>query len=317
MDVKKRPEIDVSPQGENIFETIFLIGHCGAPISFYKYPEEQVEIVLFSCNWGEEGTFRGSGFSNGPDLPISMSPRRYFGASAWPFCGKILPSRGATGRILTPPCGKIPPLWWWNPPVKGPERAMSWMLTKTCSFDAPCRAAPSGLSYVLKLVNPATHFACSNFSDIKFWEFSECITQDAADFGTKLTKLKRSSRRAYELLCVVVDCTHVLKRCSKGCCSLSDVVTRSSHIDSIWRLHRWTWWTIWRGLWNEQAGFRRQWRQEKDMAGLKKNKNGSCLTVALYVIWSHTFCLITAHHHVLRMHWQMLIIHRSAYVRTT
>ena len=50
MDVKKRPEIDVSPQGENIFETIFLIGHCGAPISFYKYPEEQVEIVLFSCN---------------------------------------------------------------------------------------------------------------------------------------------------------------------------------------------------------------------------------------------------------------------------
>ena len=38
-DTKKRPEIDVSPQDENIFETIFLIGHCGASISRYKYPE--------------------------------------------------------------------------------------------------------------------------------------------------------------------------------------------------------------------------------------------------------------------------------------
>jgi hypothetical protein len=33
------------------------------------------------------------------------------------------------------------------------------MLTKTCSFDAPRRAALGGLSHVLKLVNPATDFA--------------------------------------------------------------------------------------------------------------------------------------------------------------
>ena len=64
-----------------------------------------------------------------------MSPRRCFGARAWPFCGKILPFRCATGRIVPPPpCRENTSPKVVKSPVKGTKRAMSWMLTKTCSF---------------------------------------------------------------------------------------------------------------------------------------------------------------------------------------
>ena len=36
-DIKKRPEIGISPQDENIFEIIFFIGPCEASVSCYKY----------------------------------------------------------------------------------------------------------------------------------------------------------------------------------------------------------------------------------------------------------------------------------------
>jgi hypothetical protein len=36
-DIKKRPGIDVLPQDENTHDFFFLIGHCEAPLSGYKY----------------------------------------------------------------------------------------------------------------------------------------------------------------------------------------------------------------------------------------------------------------------------------------
>ena len=63
------------------------------------------------------------------------------------------------------PVVKIPPMKWWNPPVKGPKRFTSKVLTKTCLFSAPSQAALGGLSHVRKPVNPPKNVACS-FSPI-------------------------------------------------------------------------------------------------------------------------------------------------------
>jgi len=44
-DIKKRLEIDVSPQDRNIYETLFLTGNIRAPIYGYKYAREAMRTL--------------------------------------------------------------------------------------------------------------------------------------------------------------------------------------------------------------------------------------------------------------------------------
>jgi len=43
--IKKRPEIDASPQDENIHERISIIGYNEAPLSSYKYASEAMRTL--------------------------------------------------------------------------------------------------------------------------------------------------------------------------------------------------------------------------------------------------------------------------------
>ena len=43
--IKKRPEIDASPQDENIYERNFFIGHCEASLSGYNYASEAMRAL--------------------------------------------------------------------------------------------------------------------------------------------------------------------------------------------------------------------------------------------------------------------------------
>ena len=43
--IKKRPEIDASPQDENIYKRIFLIGYCEASLSGYEYASEAMRTL--------------------------------------------------------------------------------------------------------------------------------------------------------------------------------------------------------------------------------------------------------------------------------
>ena len=43
--IKKRPEIDASPQDENIYERNFFIGHCEASLSGYNYASEAMRTL--------------------------------------------------------------------------------------------------------------------------------------------------------------------------------------------------------------------------------------------------------------------------------
>ena len=43
--IKKRPEIDASPQDENIHNFFFIIGYKEAPLSSYKYASEAMRAL--------------------------------------------------------------------------------------------------------------------------------------------------------------------------------------------------------------------------------------------------------------------------------
>lgn len=84
---------------------------------------------------------------------------------------------------------KIPPLWWWNRPVKGAKKGQVSDAHENMFIRRVFLAAPGSVSNLPRHVYPATHLACSFFFSISHEsclqnEGTQRVVEDALRIST-------------------------------------------------------------------------------------------------------------------------------------